>query len=54
LAQKAVSALETDPSRTSVERLFTLLSALELQVVLRDKRSERAQIKARRQPRTEW
>ena len=45
LAQKAVSLLESNPSRTSVERLFRLLSALELQLVLRDKRQ---------QPETEW
>jgi len=54
LLQKAVSMLETDPSRASVDRLFRLLSALELQVVLRDKRPERTQTEARRQTKPEW
>ena len=54
LLQKAVSMLETDPSHTSVERLFKLLSALELQIVLRDKRHESTQIQARRKTKAEW
>ena len=54
LLQKAVSMLETDPSRTSVERLFKLLSALELQIVLRDKRAESTQIQARGKTKAEW
>jgi len=54
LLQKAVSMLETDPSRTSVERLFQLLSALELQIVLRDKRAESTPIQARRKTKAEW
>jgi len=54
LRQKAVSTLETDPSRTSVERLFKMLSALDLQIVLRDKRRESVPIEARRRTKAEW
>lgn len=55
LLQKTVSMLETDPSRASVQRLFELLSALELQVVLRDKRVEQsAPARSRRKATTEW
>jgi hypothetical protein len=32
-----VSLFETDPTRSTVERLFKMLSALDLEVVLRDK-----------------
>lgn len=35
LAQKAVSALESQTGHVSVERLFQLLSALDLELVLR-------------------
>ncbi|MBL8518742.1 MAG: transcriptional regulator [Betaproteobacteria bacterium] len=35
--QKTVSNLELAPERTSVESLFKLLSALNLELVLRDK-----------------
>jgi HTH-type transcriptional regulator/antitoxin HipB len=42
LMQKAVSALETDPGRASVERLFQLLSALDLELILRDKGDQHA------------
>ncbi len=54
LLQKAVSMIETDPSRTSIERLFKLLSALELQIVLRDKRPDGASIPSRRKAKAEW
>ena len=37
LLQKTVSSLEVAPQRTSVESLFKLLSALKLELVLRDK-----------------
>jgi transcriptional regulator with XRE-family HTH domain len=37
LLQSAVSEFETAPGRSSVERLFTLLSALELDVFIRDR-----------------
>jgi HTH-type transcriptional regulator / antitoxin HipB len=37
MLQKTVSNLEIAPERTSVESLFRLLSALNLELVLRDK-----------------
>ncbi len=37
LLQKTVSNLELAPQRTSVESLFKLLSALNVELVLRDK-----------------
>ncbi len=37
ILQKAVSLFETDPTHSKVERLFQMLSALDLEVVLRDK-----------------
>jgi HTH-type transcriptional regulator/antitoxin HipB len=40
LLPKTVSALESSPQRSSVESLFKLLSALELELVLRPKSSE--------------
>ena len=39
LMQKAVSAMERAPGRTSVERLFRVLSGLDIEVVLRAKKS---------------
>jgi HTH-type transcriptional regulator/antitoxin HipB len=40
LAQKAISALETETGKVSVERLLQLLSALGLEIELRDKEAE--------------
>ncbi len=40
LLPKTVSALESSPERSSVESLFKLLSALELELVLRPKSSK--------------
>lgn len=40
LAQNAVSALETDASKASLDRIFRLLSALELDLVIRDRRAK--------------
>ena len=37
LRQNAVSTIEADPGRSSVGRLFKLLSALDLELVVRDK-----------------
>lgn len=37
IAQKAISALETHTGQSSVERLLQVLSALDLELVLRDK-----------------
>lgn len=37
LLPKTISALESSPQRSSVESLFKLLSALELELVLRPK-----------------
>ena len=39
LLQKTVSALETDPSGSSITSLYRLLSALDLELVLRPKTS---------------
>jgi HTH-type transcriptional regulator/antitoxin HipB len=46
LAQKAISFAETHPDRIGVERLFRILAALEVELVLRDK--------AAHAPKTEW
>ncbi len=40
LLPKTISALESSPQRCSVESLFKLLSALELELVLRPKISD--------------
>ncbi len=37
LLQSKVSTLEADPGKTSVDRLFRLLSALGMELVLREK-----------------
>lgn len=47
LAQKAISLAETHPERMGVERLFALLSALGVELVLREKSSTRG-------PRADW
>lgn len=44
LLPKTVSALESSPGRSSVESLFKLLSALELELVLRPKSSKPDQL----------
>lgn len=43
LAQNAVSQLETDPSPASLQRIFKLLSALELDLVVRERAKRVAQ-----------
>lgn len=40
LAQNAVSEIESNPARSSVERVLKLLAALEVDVVLRPRRQE--------------
>lgn len=42
LKQTTVSAVESDASRSSVETLYKLLSALDLELVLRDKHAKSA------------
>ncbi|MEW6280521.1 MAG: helix-turn-helix domain-containing protein [Candidatus Eremiobacterota bacterium] len=37
LSQKAMSMFEAQPERSSVQRLFRILSALDLELVLRDR-----------------
>lgn len=39
LAQKAVSALESHTGHVSIERLFQVLSALDLELVLRERQT---------------
>ena len=46
LLQSKISALETNPGRTSVERMFRLLSVLGVELVLR----QRGAAKQRRSP----
>lgn len=41
LKQGTVSVIESDAGRTSVETLYKLLSALQLELVLRDRNGER-------------
>lgn len=42
LKQSTVSMIEADAARTSVESLYKLLSALGLELVIRDKQADRA------------
>lgn len=44
LLQKTVSSLELVPERRSVESLFKLLSALDVELVLRDKEKSRREV----------
>lgn len=44
LLQKTVSTLETAPQRTSVQSLFKLVSALDLELVIRDKNADLANV----------
>lgn len=48
LLQSAVSEMEKDPSKSSLDRLFRMLSVLELELVVRSKPVTQAQ--ARRSP----
>jgi HTH-type transcriptional regulator/antitoxin HipB len=41
LKQSTVSTIEADAARTSVESLYKLLSALGLELLIRDKQSDR-------------
>lgn len=49
LLPKTISALETVPERSSVDSLFKLLSALEVELVIRSKSSGSG-----RRPSSEW
>jgi HTH-type transcriptional regulator/antitoxin HipB len=40
LLPKTISKLETDPDRASIESLFKLLSALELEIVLQSRQQK--------------
>lgn len=51
LKQSTVSAIESDSARTSVDTLYKLLSALELELVVRDKPRDRGPAGNRKQ---EW
>jgi HTH-type transcriptional regulator/antitoxin HipB len=46
LAQKAVSQIETDPGRAGLARIFKLLAALDLEIVVRPRGAARG--------RSEW
>jgi len=46
LLPKTISSLELTPERSSIESLFKLLSALDLELVLRSKSSETDQPKS--------
>lgn len=37
--QSAISAIESDPKSTKLERLFQLLAALDLEIVLRERKN---------------
>jgi HTH-type transcriptional regulator/antitoxin HipB len=52
LLQSEVSGLEADPGKSSVERLFKFLSALELHVFIRDRATPTRARKSR--SRVEW
>lgn len=51
LKQSTVSTIEADAARTSVESLYKLLSALGLELVIRDKQADRAASSAKKR---EW
>ena len=51
LKQSTVSAIESHSARTSVDTLYKLLSALELELLVRDKPSDRGPAGNRKQ---EW
>jgi HTH-type transcriptional regulator/antitoxin HipB len=51
LKQSTISAIESDSARTSVDTLYKLLSALELELIVRDKPSDRGAAGNRKQ---EW
>lgn len=51
LKQSTVSAIESDSGRSSVETLYKLLSALGLELVIRDKPSDHGASSARKR---EW
>ena len=51
LKQSTVSTVESDAARTSVETLYKLLSALGLELVIRDKTTHRAPAGV---PKREW
>ena len=40
MGQKAVSAIELNPGSTTFDRLFRLLSALDLELVVREKKAD--------------
>lgn len=42
-AQSAISAMESNPASAKLERIFQLLSALDLEIVLRERKNHPAQ-----------
>ncbi len=52
LKQGTISVVESDAARTSVETLYKLLSALQLELVLRDRNGEAARASKKKQ--REW
>ena len=42
-AQSAISALESNPASAKLERIFQLLAALDLEIVLRERKNHQAQ-----------
>ncbi|MDB5971707.1 MAG: helix-turn-helix protein [Hydrocarboniphaga sp.] len=52
LKQSTVSVVESDAARTSVETLYKLLSALQLELVLRDRNGDTASVPKKNQ--REW
>lgn len=51
LKQSTISVVESDAARTSVETLYKLLSALQLELVLRDRGSS---VALAAEPKPEW
>ena len=52
MKQSTVSVIESDAGRSSVETLYKLLSALQLELVLRDRNGERTPAPSKKQ--REW
>lgn len=54
LLQSAISELEAAPGRSSVERLFKLLSALELDIFIRERNAPPLRTAKSRSKKLEW
>ena len=54
LAQNAISDFEREAAKASIRRLFRMLSALDVELVLRDSTTARQPLKSRTRSSPEW